>query len=79
MIAGLEKAGLQNTEVTVIAPENPMLIAGETTRSTSLFILIPRRAFSHGERNITFTITDGHSSTQQIPYRLLGPDDRSSK
>ncbi len=78
-VAGLEKAGLQNSEVTVIAPENPVLISGETTRSTSLFILIPRRAFSHGERDILFTITDGHSSTQQIPYRLLGPDDRSGK
>jgi len=80
VIAGLEKAGVQNTEVTVVAPENPMTIAGGATRSTSLFVLIPKRAFTmQGELDIVLTISDGHSSTQTIPFRLLGPTGGSAR
>ncbi len=73
VVSGLESAGLQNSDVTIVAPENPLNIAGGATRSTSMFILLPKRAFTNGERNIMLTISDGHSSTQEIPYRLLGP------
>jgi polyferredoxin len=79
VVTGLESAGLQNSEVTVVAPENPMTIAGGATRETSMFILLPRRAFTNGERNIVLTISDGHSSTQEIPFRLLGPSGGASR
>ncbi len=79
VVNGLEGAGLQDSEVTVVAPENPMTIAGGATRETSMFILLPRKAFTNGELNIVLTISDGHSSTQEIPYRLLGPSTGASK
>lgn len=73
VLSGLERAGLKDDEVTVVTPENPLTVAGGATRATSLFVLMPRRAFINGERNIVLTVSDGHSSTQNIPYRLLGP------
>lgn len=72
-ISGLEDAKLLNRDVSIVAPENPMTIAGGATRSTSMFIVLPRRAFANGERDITLTISDGHSVTQDVSWRLLGP------
>ena len=72
-ISGLEDAGLRNRDISIVAPENPMTIAGGATRSTSMFILLPRRVFVNGERDITLTINDGRSAPQQVSWRLLGP------
>ena len=74
-VSGLDETGMLNREVSIVAPENPMKIAGGATRSTSMFILLPRRVFVHGERDITLTVSDGHSVMQEISWRLLGPSD----
>jgi cytochrome c oxidase accessory protein FixG len=57
----------------VIAPENPLIVQAGETRSTSIFVLLPRRAFRDGERLINLHITDGSEFTTTHVYRLLGP------
>ena len=74
-VSGLTEAGLLTREIVVVAPENPMKIAGGETRSTSMFIVVPRRVFVHGERDITLTVSDGKSVRQQLSWRLLGPSE----
>lgn len=74
-VSGLTEAGLLSREIVVVAPENPMKIAGGETRSTSMFIVVPRRVFVHGERDITLTVSDGKSVMQQLSWRLLGPSE----
>jgi hypothetical protein len=43
------------------------------TRTTSVFVLLPRGAFANGERRITVRVRDDRGSEQAVPYRLLGP------
>ena len=74
-VSGLAEAGLLTREIVIVAPENPMKIAGGETRSTSMFIVVPRRVFVHGERDITLTVSDGKSVMQQLSWRLLGPSE----
>jgi cytochrome c oxidase accessory protein FixG len=72
-VTGLEDAGLTPSEITVVNPENPLTVAAGATHSTSLFVLLPRRAFSHGDRQITLLVTDPAGFRQTIAWRLLGP------
>ena len=74
-VSGLTEAGLLSREIVIVAPENPMKIAGGETRSTSMFIVVPRRVFVHGERDIMLTVSDGNSVMQRLSWRLLGPSD----
>ncbi len=57
----------------VIAPENPLVVAGGATRETSVFVLMPRDAFDDGEHAITVTVKDGARFSNSIPWRLQGP------
>jgi cytochrome c oxidase accessory protein FixG len=59
---------------TVIAPENPLRVGGGQSETTSLFILLPRSAFEHGERTVTFRVSDGARFHDELGYRLLGPE-----
>jgi cytochrome c oxidase accessory protein FixG len=70
---GLTQAGLRPDEITVVAPENPLPVAAGATHATSLFVLIPRAAFTNGERMITISVTDGRRYQESVNYRLLGP------
>lgn len=70
VVHGLEELSQQ---ARVIAPENPLVVAGHGSRLTSVFVLLPRDAFVGGERAITVEISDGKKFTTRIPYRLLGP------
>ena len=70
-------------EGAVIIPVNPFPVAHGSDATTSIFVLLPRKAFEHGDRMITVTITSDHFS-EAYPYRLLGPreggaDDASSR
>ena len=58
---------------TVIAPENPLAVAAGETRTTSLFVTVPRGAFSNGERLARLSVTDRDGFTDREDYRLLGP------
>ena len=57
----------------VIAPENPLRVDAGETRETSLFVLLPREAFSGGERAVTITVQDGARFSTTVPWRLQGP------
>jgi cytochrome c oxidase accessory protein FixG len=65
-------------QVTVVAPENPLVVAGGATRTTSVFVLLPRSAFARGERMIRVQIGDGVNFSTTVPHRLLGPAERST-
>jgi polyferredoxin len=69
---GLEALG---GAATVVAPENPLPVDAGATRATSVFVLLPRRAFTAGERRITVRVRDDRGAEQSVPYRLLGPTD----
>jgi cytochrome c oxidase accessory protein FixG len=60
-------------EITVIAPENPLRVQAGETRTTSVFVLLPARAFPAGERFIRITVADDRGYQETVPYRLLGP------
>ena len=60
-------------EITVIAPENPLRVQAGETRTTSVFVLLPARAFPAGERFIRISVSDDRGYQETVPYRLLGP------
>ena len=68
----IELSGGEGAEV--ISPENPLRVAAGERRSTSLFIVGPRRLFHDGELCIGFTISDGKEYSQTLPYTLIGPE-----
>ncbi len=70
---GLDGTGVNTSDVTVVAPENPLVVAAGATRTTSVFVLLPRKAFANGERRIRMIFTDGKGYTETVNYRLLGP------
>jgi cytochrome c oxidase accessory protein FixG len=72
-VDGLIGGDLTAADVSIVAPENPMTIASEGSRSTSMFIVLPARAFTNGERFIKLVIGDGKGYQETINYRLLGP------
>jgi len=66
---------------TVIAPMNPLPVPAGEARTTSVFVVLPRNQFEHGERAATVVLSDGGRFTASLPYRLLGPesDDANEK
>jgi cytochrome c oxidase accessory protein FixG len=62
------------SDATLIAPEDPLLIAAGEQRTTSVFVLLPNGDFSRGARSVHFRVTDTHGYRAEIPYRLLGPE-----
>jgi hypothetical protein len=74
-VVGLDDDDVRANQVAIVAPENPLVVGAGTTRSTSLFVLLPRQAFEHGQRLAQVTVTDGKGWTHTERYRLLGPSD----
>jgi polyferredoxin len=73
---GLDLQGandLTANDITVVAPENPLRVQAGATRATSVFVLLPTRAFTNGERFITITVSDERGYRESVRYRLLGP------
>ena len=60
-------------DLTMIAPENPLIVAPGETEMTGLFITAPLSVFSEGEAAVTLTISDSIDFSEQIQYRILGP------
>ncbi len=58
----------------VIAPDNPMTVSAGQTAMMALFVMLPRSAFHGGERAITVRVSDGQRFTEDVPYRLVGPE-----
>jgi cytochrome c oxidase accessory protein FixG len=59
--------------LTLIAPENPLVVGAGETQMTAAFITAPTSAFSGGETQITLTIGDGVDFSELSQYRILGP------
>jgi cytochrome c oxidase accessory protein FixG len=60
---------------TVIAPMNPLPVPAGETRTTSVFVVLPRDRFEHGEVAASVVLSDGGRFSATLPYRLLGPED----
>lgn len=58
----------------LIAPENPLVVAGGETRVTSAFVLLPATAFHDGEREVVVRITGDGGFAENFEYRLVGPE-----
>ena len=59
--------------LTLVAPENPLVVAPGETEMTGAFITAPLNAYIDGEAAITVRISDGVDFTKDLPYRILGP------
>jgi cytochrome c oxidase accessory protein FixG len=57
----------------LIAPENPLPVAGHEQRTTSLFIMIDPSLLPNGARPVRFRVSDGEGYERELPYGLLGP------
>ena len=64
--------------ITLVAPENPLVVGLGETEMTGAFLTAPPTAFSSGEASITLRIGDGVDFSEEISYRLLGPDGGTS-
>ncbi|MBI3791874.1 MAG: cytochrome c oxidase accessory protein CcoG [Gemmatimonadetes bacterium] len=64
-------AGVDGAQV--IAPESPLTVKPGETRSTSVFVLLPRDAFIRGRRDVTVTISAGDAYRAEFPFNLMGP------
>jgi len=61
----------------LIAPENPLSVAGGEQASTSVFVSLPSTGFQHGRLRAQFRVSDGQGFVANIPYELLGPEGSS--
>lgn len=59
--------------VTLVAPENPLVVGSGETEMTGAFLTARKAAFADGELAITLRIGDGVDFSREITYRLLGP------
>ena len=57
----------------VIAPESPLTVRPGEQRTMSVFVLMPRAAFSNGRRDVRVQVTDGDDFTGMFSFNLLGP------
>ncbi len=57
----------------MVIPQNPVPVAPGRTETTTIFVLLPERAFTNGERQVTITIDDQAGFTDSTPYLLAGP------
>jgi cytochrome c oxidase accessory protein FixG len=64
---------IRANEITAVIPENPMLVNAGATKSSSLFILLPARAFTNGEKWVWVSVSDPQGYHETVKYRLLGP------
>ncbi|MGD8439850.1 MAG: cytochrome c oxidase accessory protein CcoG [Holophagae bacterium] len=62
-----------NDDLTLIAPENPLTVAGGDSQTTAAFINAAPSAFTAGELEVTLRVTDGVDFEETRTYRLLGP------
>ncbi|HYQ00683.1 MAG TPA: cytochrome c oxidase accessory protein CcoG [Polyangiaceae bacterium] len=75
--SALERYHVELTDLAgaqLIAPEDPMPIAAGEQRTTSVFVMAPKNAFTHGSRAVHFRVTNDHGYRADFPYELLGPE-----
>ena len=57
----------------MIAPENPLDVAANDQRATSLFVMADPGSLPGGQRAVRFRVSDDDGFSELVPYRLLGP------
>jgi cytochrome c oxidase accessory protein FixG len=58
----------------VIAPENPLDVAGGELKTTSVFVVGSRSLFHDGKRAVSLRVSDGARFDESYPYTLVGPE-----
>jgi cytochrome c oxidase accessory protein FixG len=58
----------------LVAPQNPLTVAGSGTGETSVFVVVPESRFSDDRLPATIRITDGAAFALDTPFELVGPD-----
>ncbi len=59
--------------LTLVAPENPLIVAAGDSQMTGAFITTQPSSFVDGVIEITLRVTDGVDYDELQPYRILGP------
>jgi cytochrome c oxidase accessory protein FixG len=59
--------------LTLVAPENPLIVAAGDSQMTGAFITTQPSSFTDGVIEITLHVTDGVDFAEDRPYRILGP------
>jgi cytochrome c oxidase accessory protein FixG len=60
--------------ITLVAPENPLTVAGEAQTTESVFVLAPGSSFTHGVRSVLVRVRDDAGFDRKVSYQLLGPN-----
>ena len=63
-------------EATVVAPPLPLVADPGQSSEVSLFILLPERQFSGGQRDIVVVVRDDEQLDARISWTLFGPQSR---
>jgi cytochrome c oxidase accessory protein FixG len=65
---------LETVGARAIMPENPLELPAFGHKTTTLFVLSPRSVFQAGTLPIIVRVTPEAGESQDVPYRLLGPE-----
>ena len=68
----LEVSGVEGASL--IAPQNPVAVAGSRTAETSIFVVIPEDRFEDDRLPSVIRVTDGAGFMLDIPFELVGPE-----
>lgn len=64
--------------VTLIAPENPLEVAGGGQRTTAVFVVAQAGSFHSGRRDVMVRVSDEQGFSSDTPYRLVGPSEEEA-
>ena len=64
---------MEGADLRLVAPENPITVAGGQQATATVFVIVPADRFARGERPVRFWISDGAGLDAIREYRLLGP------
>ncbi len=67
------RLALDGPGLRLIAPENPVTVAGGRQATATVFVIADAADFARGERDVRFRIDDGEGFELTSAYRLLGP------
>ena len=67
---------VDSDRLTLVAPENPLVVAAGDSQMTAAFITTRPENFTAGERELKLRIFDGVDFEEIRSYRLLGPAGR---
>ena len=59
----------------LVAPDTPLPVGGGKSATATVFVIAPRSAFVHGQRDIRLHVEDEGGFGTATPYRLMGPSE----